>query len=212
VLQCARPAGPPAIAYKPACEAPVGSCVQVPPGHRRRATQVRAGVLQPFAAVGCSWHPVVLVCATGGGLLCWQGSLGVASHNAPRRLWGSRHWSAAHRLALLAVGGEPPRGASAVWRMEQGGPWPPVFGRAQEPPLSSRWPLLIGTGYNCRRPIGSFTEGLPVLGQLGSAGALFCCLQCLLLLFFLVEGAYALYITFFTAGFRTSRALIQAMY
>jgi hypothetical protein len=55
-----------------------------------------------------------------------------------------------------------------VWRMgmaEQGGLWPPVFGRAQEPPLSSRWPLLIGTGYNCRRPLRSCTE-LPVLSQL----------------------------------------------
>jgi hypothetical protein len=40
-----------------------------------------------------------------------------------------------------------------------------VFGRAQEPPLSSRWPLLIGTGYNCRRPLRWCTE-LPVLGQL----------------------------------------------
>ena len=51
-----------------------------------------------------------------------------------------------------------------MWRMEQGGLWPPVFGRAQEPPLSSRWPLLIGTGYNCRRPLRSCTE-LPVLSQ-----------------------------------------------
>jgi hypothetical protein len=30
-------------------------------------------------------------------------------------------------------GGKSARGTSAVWRMEQGGLWPPVFGRAQEP-------------------------------------------------------------------------------
>jgi hypothetical protein len=53
-----------------------------------------------------------------------------------------------------------------VWRMEQGGLWPPAFGCAQEPPLSSRWYLLIGTGYNCRRPLRSCKE-LPVLSQLG---------------------------------------------
>jgi hypothetical protein len=52
-----------------------------------------------------------------------------------------------------------------VWRIEQGGLWPPVFGRAQEPPLSSWWSPLIGTGYNCRRPLRSCTE-LPVLSQL----------------------------------------------
>ena len=67
-----------------------------------------------------------------------------------------------------------------MWRMEQGGLWPPVFGRAQEPPLSSRWPLLIGTGYNCRRPLRSCTE-LPVLGQLEHGvrlrRPLSCCLQ-----------------------------------
>ena len=68
-----------------------------------------------------------------------------------------------------------------MWRMEQGGLWPPVFGRAQEPPLSSRWPLLIGTGYNCRRPLRSCTE-LPVLGQLEHGvrlrRPLSCCLRC----------------------------------
>ena len=67
-----------------------------------------------------------------------------------------------------------------MWRMEQGGLWPPAFGCAQEPPLSSRWPLLIGTGYNCRRPLRLCTE-LPVLGQLGHGvrlrRPLSCCLQ-----------------------------------
>jgi hypothetical protein len=48
----------------------------------------------------------------------------------------------------------------------------PVFGRAQEPPLSSRWPLLIGTGCNCRRPLRSRTK-LPVLSQL-EHGVVFC--------------------------------------
>ena len=57
-----------------------------------------------------------------------------------------------------------------MWRMEQGGLWPPVLGRAQEPPLSSRWSLLIGTGYNCRRPLRSCTE-LPVLGKLEHGSA-----------------------------------------
>jgi hypothetical protein len=68
-----------------------------------------------------------------------------------------------------------------VWRMEQGGLWPPVLGRAQEPPLSSRWPLLVGTGYNCRRPLRSCTE-LLVLGQLEHGARLrrplSCFLQC----------------------------------
>jgi hypothetical protein len=67
-----------------------------------------------------------------------------------------------------------------VWRMRQDRLWPPVFGRAQEPPLSSRWPLLLATGYNYRRPLRSCTE-LPVLGQLGHGvrprRPLLCCLQ-----------------------------------
>jgi hypothetical protein len=64
---------------------------------------------------------------------------------------------------------------------QQGGLWPPAFGCAQEPPLSSRWSLLIGTGYNCRRPLRSCTE-LPVLSQLEHGvrlrRPLLCCLQC----------------------------------
>ena len=56
-----------------------------------------------------------------------------------------------------------------MWRMEQGGPWPPVLGRAQEPPLSSRWSLLIGTGYNCRRPLAVVhrVAGLEPIGTWG---------------------------------------------
>jgi hypothetical protein len=78
---------------------------------------------------------------------------------------------------VIPQGGEKKKQAC----VEQGGLLPPVFGRAQEPPLSSRWPLLIGTGYNCRRPLRSCTE-LPVLSQLEHGvrlrRPLLCCLQC----------------------------------
>jgi hypothetical protein len=40
-----------------------------------------------------------------------------------------------------------------------------LVARKSEPPLPSRWSLLIGTGYNCRRPLRLCTE-LPVLSQL----------------------------------------------
>jgi hypothetical protein len=54
----------------------------------------------------------------------------------------------------------PGRSASPLWALStyvRAAPRTPstcvpahTFGCAQEPPLSSRWPLLIGTGYNCR--------------------------------------------------------------
>jgi hypothetical protein len=74
--------------------------------------------------------------------------------NAPRGLWGS-HWQSTHRL-LFAAGG--------------------VFchlclvARKQEPPLSSRWPLLIGTGYNCRRPLRSCTDRVAGPEPIGTWG------------------------------------------
>jgi hypothetical protein len=45
-----------------------------------------------------------------------------------------------------------------------------AYSRALEPPLSSPLSLVVGTGYNCRRPLRSCTE-LPVLaGSIGTRG------------------------------------------